>query len=49
MVGHHRRVSPRTIGAFATIRSMLCANTSTIGSIHDTSVNRAIASVGQGA
>jgi hypothetical protein len=28
---------------------MLCANTSTIGSIHDTSVNRDIASVGQGA
>jgi hypothetical protein len=28
---------------------MLCANTSTSGSIHDTSVNRDIASVGQGA
>jgi hypothetical protein len=28
---------------------MLCANTSTSGSIHDTSINRDIASVGQGA
>ena len=40
--------SPRTIGAFATIKSMLHTNASTRGSIHDASENRTIPPTGHG-